>query len=196
MMSKPSLILASASPRRLDLLRQIGLEPDQICAADIDESPIKDEAPQALVKRLAQEKARAVAGDHEGNFILAADTIVAMGRRILGKPENAHQAERFLSALSGRRHQVISGFCLITPTGMAPARTVSSTVKMKRLSPTEITHYIRSDEWQGKAGGYAIQGLAGCFIQHIQGSYTNIVGLPLCEVKNMLEGNGFPVMMD
>lgn len=193
---KPQLILASASPRRHDLLRQMGLEPSKIIPADIDESPLKNEQAEHHVRRLAHEKALAVAELNEARscFILAADTIVVMGRRIMGKPQSREEAKRFLTQLSGRRHRVISGVAVIHPSGKHNVKAVTSVVRFKTLNKEEISTYLDSQDWQGKAGAYGIQGLAGCFVQHVKGSYTNIVGLPLFETKNMLEGLGFPVL--
>jgi len=194
-MSKPdkSLILASASPRRLDLLRQIGITPDQIIPADIDETPHKDEKPAALAKRLCRLKAEKIAKDHQGDFILASDTIVACGNRILGKAEDREEARTFLKLLSGRRHNVYTGVCLIAPGGELSVKFVKTVVKFKTLDQNDIDFYLGHDEWQGKAGGYAIQGLAARFIRSINGSYSNVVGLPLFEVAGMLKGRGYPL---
>lgn len=189
----PELILASASPRRLQLLEQIGIRPNAIDPAEIDESPARGELPRHLAARLAEQKARAVADRHSGKFLLSADTVVAVGRRALGKAESEAEARRFLTLLSGRRHQVHTGVTLITPSGKAIARTVSSAVIFKPLDAVDMRVYLASGEWQGKAGGYAIQGLAAAFIRQIQGSYSNVVGLPLFEVANMLKGAGFPL---
>ena len=185
------LILASASPRRVDLLAEVGITPDHIIPADIDETPHKNETPIAYVKRMAQEKAEAVAKLHKDNLILAADTVVVMGRRILQKPIDEHEARQFLSMMSGRRHKVLGGICLITPDQKILTRNCETTVKFKRLSDHEIKAYIDSKEWDGKAGGYAIQGLAATFIPFISGSYSNIVGLDLYTTTNLLYGNGY-----
>lgn len=182
------LILASASPRRRDLLAQIGIVPDEIRPADIDESPLKDEPPRALAERLAREKAAAVAGD---DFVLAADTVVAVGRRILPKAEDEATARACLELLSGRAHRVFTGLSVIAPDGRQSSRVVDSRVQVKRLTEAEIEAYIDSGDWHGKAGGYAIQGPAGAFIPSINGSYSAIVGLPLYETKAMLEGLGW-----
>ncbi len=181
--------MASASPRRRELLAQIGVVPDDIRAADIDETPLKAELPRPYAGRLALEKARAVAAAPD-DLVLAADTVVAVGRRILGKPQDAGQAAQYLSLLSGRRHRVITGVALAQG-GRIWTRQVETAVKFKRLSDTELAGYLRSGEWQGKAGGYAIQGIAAAFIPWINGSYTNVVGLPLPEVANMLNGAGY-----
>jgi septum formation protein len=189
------LILASASPRRRDLLGQIGLRPDAIIEPNIDETPKKAELPRALSLRLAEAKARAVAHQRGVNappaFILAADTVVGCGRRVLPKAEDVAQARACLTLLSGRRHQVHSSFALISPDGRRVLRCVSSRVQFKRLTQQEIETYLASGEWHGKAGGYAIQGLAAALISHIEGSYSAIVGLPLHEVANSLQSLGY-----
>lgn len=190
--SKLRLILGSGSPRRRELLAQIGVVPDEIRPADIDETPLKNELPRPYAARLAVEKARAIVSD---DLILSADTVVAVGRRILGKPENATQAAQFLLLLSGRRHRVITGVALRLGDKIW-SRQVETVVKFKRLSDVELSAYLRSNEWQGKAGGYAIQGIGGAFIPSINGSYTNVVGLPLTEVTNMLIGAGYPVSFE
>ena len=182
------LILASASPRRRDLLAQIGIVPDAICPADIDETRHRDESPRALAERLAREKAAACP---EAGFVLAADTVVALGQRNLEKAADAEEAEAFLRLLSGRAHQCITGIAVKAPDGRVNSRTVMARVKVKRLTDQEIAAYIASEEWRGKAGGYGIQGMAGAFITHISGSYTTIVGLPLYETKSLLEGLGW-----
>jgi len=185
------LVLASASPRRLDLLRQIGVVPAAVDPADIDESPLKQELPAAHAARLAAAKAAAVAARHEGCFILAADTVVAVGRRILPKAESIESAGQCLDLLSGRRHRVYGGLTIIAPDGTTRHRLVRSDVVVKRLSAEERQTYLASGEWQGKAGGYAIQGWAARLITQIQGSYSNIVGLPLFETGALLDGLGF-----
>ena len=182
-------VLGSASPRRLDLLNQAGITPTKIIPPDIDETPRQGEMPRAYALRLAVEKNAAIQAD--GAFVLAADTVVALGRRILGKPENVGEADQFLQSLSGRRHMVISGVALRTQQGNTISKTVQTRVTFKRLTPQERVDYLKSDEWQGKAGGYAIQGRAGAFVKSISGSYTNVVGLPLFEVVNMLRGAGY-----
>ncbi len=184
------LILASASPRRRDLLQQIDITPDITRPADIDETPKPGELPRVLAERLAREKALAVAGQQRG-FVLAADTVVACGRRILPKTETAEQAHTCLELLSGRAHQVFTGLSVIAPDGREANRLVMTRVKMKRLSPAEMDDYIASDEWRGKAGGYAIQGRAGGFVSHISGSYSAVVGLPLLETRSLLAGLGW-----
>jgi septum formation protein len=187
----PPFVLASSSPRRLELLRQIGLEPDRIDPAAIDESVLPDEPPPDHAVRLAQEKARAVIPRHPGAFILAADTVVACGRRILPKTEDEASARSCLELLSGRRHRVHGAIVLVDPGGRLVSRRVDSQVAFKRLSETEIGAYLRTGEWQGKAGGYAIQGLAAALIRWISGSYSNVVGLPLFETTQLLAGRGY-----
>lgn len=183
------LILASASPRRRDLLAQIGITPDTICPADIDEAPLRNEPPRVLAERLARGKAAAV--DGEGAFVLAADTVVAVGRRILPKAETEEEARACLALLSGRNHHVFTGVAVRAPDGRSAVRVVDSTVTFKRLAASEVEAYIATGDWSGKAGGYAIQGPAGALIPKIQGSYSAIVGLPLYETKCLLEGLGW-----
>lgn len=184
------LVLASASPRRLDLLRQIGIVPGIVDPAELDETPRKDELPLPHAARLAEEKARAVAARHPGKFILAADTVVACGRRILPKAEDERTARRCLGLLSGRRHRVHGGVVLLSPEGKAHARTVTTMVTFKNLDHDEMARYLASGEWHGKAGGYAIQGLAAVFVRALGGSYSNVVGLPLYETAALLKGVG------
>jgi septum formation protein len=188
--AKPKLVLASASPRRRDLLAQIGIVPDGIDPADLDETPRPRELPGPHAARLAQEKAQAVAARHPGACVLGADTVVACGRRILPKPEEAGEARGCLLQLSGRGHRVYGGLCLVAPDGTLRRRLVRTVVRFKRLEAEEIERYLASGEWQGKAGGYAIQGLAAAFIRSINGSYSNVVGLPLFEVAQLLKGLG------
>jgi septum formation protein len=190
------LVLASASPRRLELLRQIGIAPDRVDPADIDERPAPGELPADHVVRLAQAKAHAVEPRHPGAFILAADTIVARGRRILPKAEDEASARACLTLLSGRRHRVYGGVALITPSGDTAIRRVISRVAFKRLSEAEIDAYLTTREWHGKAGGYAIQGCAASFIPWVEGSYSNIVGLALYETAQLLAGRGYRVRCD
>ena len=181
------LTLASASPRRLELLAQIGVVPDAVRPADIDETPLKAELPRVYAGRMAREKALAVQAE---GLVLAADTVVAVGRRILEKPCDAAEAERFLRLLSGRRHRVITGVALRHGDKLR-LRQVETAVRFKHMSDPEIAAYIASNEWQGKAGGYGIQGLASAYIPWINGSYSNVVGLPLAEVSNMLTSAGY-----
>ena len=185
------LVLASASPRRLALLRQIGIEPERVVPAEIDESPRKKELPAAYARRMAREKAAAVQPSEPGALLLAADTVVAVGRRILPKPADEAEARRCLALLSGRRHRVLGAVVLVLPDGRRAERLVTTRVGFKRLSSEEIEGYIASGEWRGKAGGYAIQGLAAAFIPWIEGSYPNVVGLPLAEVQGLLVGQGY-----
>jgi septum formation protein len=187
----PPFVLASSSPRRLQLLRQVGLEPDQIEPAAIDETLQPGELPPAHAVRLAEEKARAVIARHPGAFILAADTVVACGRRVLPKTEDETSARACLELLSGRRHRVHGGIAVASPDGRLTSRRVESHVAFKRLSESEIGAYLRTGEWQGKAGGYAIQGRAAALIRWICGSYTNVVGLPLFETVQLLTGRGY-----
>ena len=190
-MSGPPLVLASKSPRRLELLRQVGLAPDCIDPADIDETPHRGELPPAHATRLAQEKARAVVPRHSGAFILAADTVVACGRRILPKTEDETSARSCLEMLSGRRHRVHGAVAVVDPSGRLTSRRVDSQVAFKRLNETEIKAYLRTGEWRGKAGGYAIQGQAAALIRWVCGSYSNVVGLPLFETVQLLAGRGY-----
>ena len=193
MTTPPSpLVLASASPRRRDLLAQIGIAPDLILAADIDETPNRDEMPAAYARRMAVEKAAAAATREipDGAAILAGDTVVARGRMILPKTETEDEARRCLALLSGRRHRVLGGIALRLPDGRARSRLVTSSVTMKRLTAAEIDAYIATGDWHGKAGGYAIQGPAAVLIRHIDGSYSNIVGFSLYDVAALLAGNG------
>ena len=187
----PVLVLASASPRRRDLLRQIGIDPDRVAPTDIDESPRRGELPPQLARRLAQAKARAAAADNAGAYVLGADSVVACGRRILGKAGDADQARRFLTLLSGRRHRVHGGVTVIAPDGREVSRLVTTAVRFKRLSAAEIDAYLDSGEWRGKAGAYAIQGRAGAFVTALVGSYFNVVGLPLYETATLLNGIGY-----
>ena len=187
------LILASGSPRRKELLASVGIVPDAILPPDIDETPQARELPRPYAARLAAEKSAAVPADNQ-TIVLAADTVVAAGRRILGKPQDADEAGRFLTLLSGRRHRVITGVA-VRLEGRVSTREVETAVKLKRLSAREIDDYIASEEWRGKAGGYAIQGIGAAFIPWINGSYTNVVGLPLVETLGLLSGVGYPIRL-
>lgn len=189
----PKLVLASSSPRRRDLLALIGLKPDVVDPADIDESVRKGELPAPHALRLARGKAAVVAARHPGAVILAADTVVACGRRILPKAEDAATARMCLELLSGRRHRVHTGVCVIGPDGRERTRTVQTAVVFKRLSEQEIQAYLASGEWNGKAGGYGIQGLAALFVEHIEGSHSGIMGLPLFETALLLRKAGYPL---
>ncbi|MGB0683545.1 MAG: Maf family protein [Magnetovibrionaceae bacterium] len=190
-MARPELILASASPRRLELLAQVGITPDQVVPADVDETVLAGELPRDHARRLAREKALKVRLALPDAYILAADTVVAVGRRILGKPEDSRQAKRYLRLLSGRRHRVIGGIALACADGRLLERQVVTAVTFKRFHEAEIDHYIASGDGDGKAGGYAIQGRAGAFVKSISGSYTNVVGLSLFETVRLLDGAGW-----
>ena len=197
--SRPRLILASASPRRWQLLDQIGVVPDEMVPPDIDETPLKGEAPRGLAARLAREKAELafriahMRSENENALILAADTVVAVGRRILPKAELIDEAAACLRMLSGRAHRVFTGLCLITAKHARRERLVETRVRFKRLSREDFDAYLATGEWRGKAGGYAIQGKAGAFVQKIVGSPSNVVGLPLLETLNLLTGESYPV---
>lgn len=193
-MHSPKLILGSGSPRRAELLGQLGLRADDVRPPDVDETPQKGELPLNYCRRIAASKAAAMSvADDE--IVLCADTTVALGRRIMGKPENADEAAKFLRALSGRRHKVITSVVVRNATGQW-AKDVVTTVKMKRLSDQELTAYLASNDWQGKAGGYAIQGPAGAFVAWLQGSYTGVVGLPIHETAGLLLAAGYPLYGD
>jgi septum formation protein len=184
-------VLASASPRRLALLAQIGITPDRVTNPDIDETPHRDEPPRLLAQRLAALKAATVV--ETDCFVLAADTVVAVGRRILGKPETAEAARACLDLLSGRRHHVLTAVAVRAPDGRRSARVADSVVTFARLDAARTDAYLASGEWQGKAGGYAIQGRASAFIRFLSGSHSNVVGLPLFETAQLLRGLGYPV---
>lgn len=187
---KPRLILGSGSPRRLELLAQIGVTPNDVRPPDIDETPLKAELPRPYCARMALEKVKAVVCD-EDDIVLSADTTVALGRRILGKPKNQAEAEAFLRAMSGRRHKVITAVAVKRGTRILE-RDVVTDVKMKRVSETELARYLASGDWKGKAGGYGIQGPAGALIPWIKGSFTAVVGLPLAETAGLLQASGHP----
>jgi septum formation protein len=199
MIGRPKLVLASGSPRRLGLLNQAGIEPDQLRPTEIDEVPMKGELPRALANRLARAKAEAALStvrlDEElrGAYILAADTVVAVGRRIMPKAEMLDEAAQCLRLLSGRNHRVYTGVCLVTPKETFRQRLIETRLRFKRLASDELEAYLASGEWRGKAGGYAVQGLAGTFVVKMVGSYTNVVGLPLYETLSLLGGEGYPV---
>ena len=199
MIGRPKLVLASGSPRRLGLLNQAGIEPDSLKPTEVDEFPKKGELPRALATRLARAKAdsaiEAVRLDEElrGSYVVAADTVVAVGRRILPKAETLDEAAQCLRLLSGRNHRVFTGVCLVTPKEAFRQRLVETRVRFKRLTKEDLEAYLASGEWRGKAGGYAVQGLAGGFVVKIVGSYTNVVGLPLYETTSLLSGEGFPI---
>lgn len=183
--------MASASPRRLSLLRQVGIEPDLIDPADIDETPLPKETPRLLALRLARGKALLASERHGHAYVIGADTVVAVGRRVLPKAETEAQARHCLGLLSGRGHRVLTGLCVVAPDGRVSDRLVETRLTFKRLSHAEIDSYIAGGEWHGKAGGYAVQGRAGGFVIELQGSYPSVVGLPLYETLCLLEGLGF-----
>ena len=187
------LILASASPRRLDLLARIGVVPDEVVPADIDESVPKGELPRAHALRLASEKAEAIASGHPDDMVLAADTVVAVGRRILPKVEDEATLRACMKLLSGRRHRVLTGVALAAPGQALRTRLVETMIAMKALSPQEIDFYAAHGEWRGKAGGYALQGYGEVYVRHIAGSYSNVVGLPLAETRNLLKSAGYDI---
>ena len=185
-----ALVLASASPRRLDLLRQVGVEPAVIDPADIDETPRPAEPPRAYALRMAQGKLAAVLPRHPGKLVLAADSVVAVGRRILPKAETEAEARHCLALMSGRRHKVLGGVAVGFPDGKLRTRLVETVVRFRRLQAADIDAYVANGEWKGKAGGYAIQGHAATFISFIAGSYSNVVGLPLFETVQLLKASG------
>ena len=187
------LVLASASPRRLDLLARIGVHPDTIVPADIDESVSKNERPSEHALRLAREKAQAVAASHPDALVLAADTVVAVGRRILPKVEDEATLRACMALLSGRRHRVLTGVALAIPGEGVRSRLVETMIAIKRLSPQEVDYYASHGEWRGKAGGYALQGYGEVYVRHIAGSYSNVVGLPLAETRHLLKSAGYPI---
>jgi septum formation protein len=199
MIGRPKFVLASGSPRRLALINQAGIEPDALRPADIDEMPRRGELPRACANRLARQKAEAalslVSVDEElkGAYVLAADTVVAVGRRILPKAELLDEASQCLRLLSGRNHRVYTGVCLVTPKETFRQRLVETRVRFRRLSDQDMEAYLASGEWRGKAGGYAAQGIAGTFIVKIVGSFSNVVGLPLYETVSLLVGEGYPI---
>ncbi|WP_061931424.1 Maf-like protein [Aureimonas sp. AU22] len=195
--SHSALVLASGSPRRLELLQQVGIEPARLLATAIDETPERSEHPRSLAKRLSRAKALAAhealaaRGETKETFVLGADTVVSLGRQVVPKAEIAEDAVTNLRILSGRSHRVFTGVCVVTPGGKARQRLVETRIRFKRLSRDDIERYVESGEWQGKAGGYAIQGLAGAFVVRLVGSYSNVVGLPLYETLSLLTGEGF-----
>jgi septum formation protein len=199
MSGRLKLVLASASPRRLKLLGQIGIEPDRLLPVSIDEAPRKNELPRNLARRLAREKAEAAIAalklepEPAAPLIIAADTVVGVGRRCLPKADLIEEAAACLRLLSGRSHRVYTGLALVTAKGHVRQRLVETRVRFKRLSRDDVESYLASGEWRGKAGGYAVQGLAGAFVVKLVGSYTNVVGLPLYETMTLLTGEGFPV---
>ncbi|PLX37467.1 MAG: septum formation inhibitor Maf [Hyphomicrobiales bacterium] len=199
MTDRPKLILASGSPRRLALLEQAGLDVDHLHPTDINEAPNRGESPRSLANRLSRTKAEVArmwverASEFTGSYVLTADTVVGVGRRIMPKAETLDDAEYCLELLSGRSHRVYTGVCLVTPSFEIRHKLVETKVRFKRLSRADIETYLDSGEWRGKAGGYAIQGRAGAFVVNLSGSYTNVVGLPLYETIALLGGEGFPI---
>ena len=190
-MSRAPLILASASPRRLELLAQIGVIPDAVIAAEVDETPLKDETPRRLVLRLAEIKAGAIAAERPDAIVLGADTIVAVGTRILGKPADAAEAEKMLRLMSGRAHRVLTGVALIAPGGRMATRLSETRIKFRRLSDPDIARHLAAGEWKDAAGAYKIQGIAGADVAQLSGSHSSVVGLPLFETRNLLSGLGW-----
>ena len=190
-MAHTPLVLASASPRRLDLLRQVGLEPDRVAPTDLDETPLRGETPRQLALRLALAKAEAAAAAEPDAYVIGADTVVALGRRVFGKPEGAAEARRMLNLLSGRAHRVLTGVAVRAPDGRVASRLSETRLRWKRLSAAEIDALLQSGEWRGVAGGYRIQGRAAGFTLELQGSYSGVVGLPLYETLALLEGLGY-----
>ena len=188
---EPALVLASASPRRLSLLAQVAITPDGVDPAGIDETPLPRELPRQHALRLAEAKARAVAARHPRAFVLGADTVVACGRRILPQARDVETARRCLTLISGRRHRVFGGIAVIAPDGSLATRCVESFVTFRRLEASELDDYLAARDWEGKAGGYAIQGLAARFVRYLGGSYSNVVGLPLFETVALLAGKGY-----
>ena len=188
------LILASSSPRRLELLTQIGFAPDIVEAADIDETPLKNEKPDIYATRLGREKAELIASRHAEGIIVGADTMVALGRHIIGKAENRDEAFRDLKLMQGRAHRVFTGMSIIKKEGgkfiQASHKLVATTVRFKRMSTDEINWYLDTNEWQGKSGSFTLMGIAAGFIEEVKGSHTNIIGLPLCEARQVLIGMG------
>lgn len=188
---KNKLILASSSPRRLELLSSIGITPDLVLPADIDETPLKSELPRDLAVRLAKGKAAKIYETHKDAFILGADTVVACGRRVLDKANTAEEARANLTVLSGRRHRVLGGICIIAPGGKTKSMLCETIVSFRRLSERDINDYIDSRDWEGKAGGYAIQGIAATFTKFLSGSYSNVIGLSLYDTMRMLNSLGY-----
>lgn len=199
MIGRPKLVLASGSPRRVTLINQAGIEPDALRPTDIDETPKRGELPRACANRLARAKAEAalelinIDEELRGAYILSADTVVAVGRRILPKADLLDEASQCLRLLSGRNHRVHTAVCLVTPSGAFRQRLVETKVRFKRLNEEDIEAYLASGEWRGKAGAYAAQGIAGSFIVKLVGSYSNVVGLPLYETTALLLGEGYPI---
>ncbi|MGG5820072.1 Maf family protein [Falsiroseomonas sp. HW251] len=188
---RPPLVLASASPRRLELLARIGVVPDRVLPVDLDENPLKAEQPRALAQRLARAKAEAAHAEAPDAIVLAADTVVGVGRRQLGKPADEAEARRFLDLMSGRRHRVMTGVCLLRPDGSCSERLVTTILAFQRLTPQQMDQHIESGEWRGVAGGYQIQKRAEAWVRFLSGSHSNVVGLPLFETAQLLRGAGW-----
>lgn len=185
------LILASASPARLELLKNIGFTPDEIIPADIDETPLKKELPKDYVLRLAEEKAAKIAIDNKNAYVIGADSTACCGRTIIGKPKNRDDAKTMLQLLSGRRHRLYTGVCVIAPDGSMRSKKILTMVKFRHIQDSELEEYLDTDHWQGKCGAYGIQKDAGAFVHSINGSFSNVIGLPLVEVRNLLLGLGY-----
>ena len=190
-MKNINLILASSSPQRLELLKKINIVPDKVVPAKIEETPNKSEKPKDFVIRMSKQKALNVSQQYKDSYVLSGDTIVSVGRRIIGKPSNKAEAENYLNLLSGRRHRVFSAVTLITPDNKEKTKVTLTRVKFSRLNKNDLLEYIKTNEWKGRAGGYAIQGKASAFIPWINGSYTGIVGFPVNEIKNLLSSSGW-----
>ena len=188
---RPPLVLASASPRRLELLARIGVVPDRVLPVDLDEAPLRDELPRQLAARLARAKAEVAHAEAPDAIVLAADTVVGVGRRQLGKPADAAEARRFIELMSGRRHRVMTGICLIRPDGKRSERLVTTILAFQRLAPQQIEAHLESGEWKGAAGGYQIQKRAEAWVRFLSGSHSNVVGLPLFEAAQLLRGAGW-----
>lgn len=186
-----TLILASASPARLELLKRIGMEPDIVAPADVDETPLKQEKPRDYVLRVAKSKAHTIAKQHPDAYIIAADTVATLSRKIIGKAANEAEARAIIRSFSGRRHNVLSGLCILGPNGKESSRLVKTVVKFCNLTDPEIDAYIATGQWEGKSGCFGIQGYGGGFIEWINGSFTNVIGLPLTETRNILKGMGY-----
>jgi septum formation protein len=188
---RPELVLASASPRRLELLARIGVSPDRVLPVDLDETPGKAELPRELAARLARAKAEAARALAPDALVLAADTVVGVGRRILGKPADEAEARRFLGLMSGRRHRVLTGVCLLRPDGRRSERLVTTILAFQSLTPQQVDAHIETGEWRGAAGGYQIQKRAEAWVRFLSGSHSNVVGLPLFETAQLLRGAGW-----
>ena len=185
------LILASASPNRLELLKSVNITPDKVSPSDIDETPLRSENPRDFVKRLAREKALVAADKHKNSFIIAADTIAVTGGKIIGKAETEGEARKTLLGFSGRRHKVLTGLCIISPEGKISTRCIVTVVKFKKLEKKELDDYLKSKQWVGKSGCYGLQSRAGGFVESINGSFSSVIGFPLAETRKILSGMGY-----